>query len=123
MVSPRERWRRAFGLIEILVVVAILAVLAAFVLPRYFGGTASSTDRKTSPTGAARDSVCRMQLKQVRQAIELHMAGAEASPPTDVDQLPGLTSADTRCPVGGEKYGLVNAGSDVRCLHHGHEGY
>lgn len=58
MVSGMGRRARGFTLIELLVVLAIVATLAALVLPRYFG-----------QVEAARETVLRENLRSTRDLI------------------------------------------------------
>ncbi len=57
----RERMRRAFTLIEILIVVVILGILAAIVIPQF-----------TDASQEAMESSLLTQLQTIRSQIELH---------------------------------------------------
>lgn len=68
--------RRAFTLIEILIVVAILGVLAAIVVPRY----SDASDR-------AEESAIRKDLQTLRAQIEMYAFDHGGSPPSALDDL------------------------------------
>ena len=57
--SPPRRTARGFTLVEILMVVAILGILASFVIPRYVGAQ-----------DQAEDSAIRHQLTVIREQVE-----------------------------------------------------
>src|SRR5438552_15944883 len=96
------RFKRAFSLIEILVVLVVLMILAAIVTPRLIGGKTLDGQTIKSPQTAAKDVVCRSNLNQVRQAISMARINSEGEAIT----LSGLKlpSEITHCAVGGEEY-------------------
>ena len=112
--------KRAFSLIEILVVLVVLMILAAIVTPPLIGGKTLDGQTIKSPQTAAKDVVCRSNLNQVRQAVSMNKINSEAEPIT----LSGLklSSEITRCPVGGEEYQVSQSG-EVHCPHPGHGSY
>ena len=59
-----KRWpsaiRRAFTIVEILVVVVIIAALATLILPRYF-----------SKIGTAKTSIAKQKIAEIEKAIEM----------------------------------------------------
>jgi prepilin-type N-terminal cleavage/methylation domain-containing protein len=124
MMNPGRH--RGFSLVEILVVVAIIALLAAFLLPNYIGG-AKGTDGKRiqSPRQRARGSVCRSNLSQVRQAYTMATSVGDETRPTSIADLRsyGVSDAISRCPDGKQPYQLDPATGRVSCVHPGHERY
>ena len=110
---------RAFSLIEILVVMVVLMILAAIVMPRLMGG--KTLDGKTikAPKEAAKEVVCRSNLNQVRQGVQIYRIGNEGEP-ISLSKLQ-LPSEVTHCAVGGEEYQLSSETGEVHCPHPGHE--
>lgn len=118
-----RRALRAFGLIEVLVVVALLLLLAAFLLPRYLGGKTPEGKTVRAPMTAAKDTVCRTNLGTVRQGLETLKAGdPDGQPAPSLAEL-RLGSEVTRCAVGGEEYLYDPQTGQVRCPHPGHESF
>jgi len=117
------RLQRAFSLVEILVVLVVLAVIAAFVMPRYLGGVRKRADGYRGPVAEARDTVCRSNLNQLRASLQAAAAGdPDGKPPSDLTEL-GMPSEVRVCPTGGEPYRYAAASGRVQCQHPGHEGY
>ncbi len=80
----RTRVRRAFTLIEILIVVVILGILAAIVVPQF-----------TNASQDAQISNIRTQLQTIRSQIELYRVRNNGAYPTFmVDQWTKLVSPD-----------------------------
>ena len=67
MLHPNHR--RAFSLIELVIVVVIIGVLAAIAIPRMSSGA-----------DGAKDNAVKANLAVLRQAIELHKAENDAYP-------------------------------------------
>jgi prepilin-type N-terminal cleavage/methylation domain-containing protein len=121
MSSLRSVSVRAFGLIEVLVVVIIVLVLAAILLPRYMGGRTPEGKTIKAPVTAAKDTVCRANLTTVRQSIAAHQAGdPDGKYPVRLMELRELTPEFNKCPVGGEPYLYDPQTGQVRCPHPGH---
>ncbi len=72
---------RAFTLVEVLIVVAILGILAAVVLPTYQGQTTS-----------ARESAAKDSLKTMRIQIELYKMQHDGTPPGYANGFPVSTA-------------------------------
>jgi hypothetical protein len=127
MVADRmARWWRGLGLVEIVVVVAVLLILAAVLLPRYVGGQAP--ERKAlsvrAPMTLVRESVCASNLRMVRQSLELRRgADLEGAGVGSLVELRELPSESCRCPVGGEEYLYDPRTGRVQCPHPGHENF
>lgn len=66
----RYKMKKAFTLVEILIVVAILGILAAIVLPQF-----------QSHTQQAKESAAKDNLRILRNAIELYAAQHDGVPP------------------------------------------
>ena len=111
--------RSAFSLIEILVVLVVLMVLAAILMPRLLGGRTLDGKTIKSPQTAARETVCRSNLSQLRSAIQIHKIGNDKDPESLADLK--LPFEMTHCVVGNEEY-RYEAG-EVHCPHLGHEAY
>jgi len=115
---------RAFGLVELLVVLVVLIAIAAFVIPRYTGSRVTGVKQAGSPVASARDAVCRTNLGSVRQALAAARAvESEDGPPQSLEEVPGVPAELRRCPEGGEPYAYSASTGAVRCPHPGHETY
>lgn len=71
--------RRAFTLVEVIIVVTILGILAAVVIPTFQGQTTS-----------ARESTAKDSLKTMRTQIELYKLQHDGMPPGYVNGAPAL---------------------------------
>lgn len=78
------RKRNGFTLIEILVVVAIIGILAAFLLPVF----AKAREK-------ARSSACLSNLRQIGVAVQLYAQDADGKIPPDGGSFSGLISGCT----------------------------
>ena len=72
MTAIRNKSRKGFTLVEILIVVIILGILAAIVIPQF-----------TNASNDARESNLRSQLQTLRSQIELYKLQHLDLPPTD----------------------------------------
>jgi general secretion pathway protein G len=79
--------RRAFSLIELLVVLVILALLAGIVLPRFL-------DR----TKDAQRAAAKTQISHFKSAIQLYMLDNNGEPPTTQQGLEALVQEPTTSP-------------------------
>lgn len=123
--------RRAFSLIEIIVTVALIALLAgAFMVgPQFLGGQSQNTrpDGKGETIVGrvkyrAKDQVCKNNLSQLRSAIEVATDPVEETKPASLAET-RLGSSFMTCPVGGEAYTYDPATGAVACPHEGHAKY
>lgn len=79
-----RRWRRAFTLIEMLVVISIIALLAAMLLPVL-----------SMARAAARKANCKSNLKQFESAIAMYRSNfQDAYPPWLSSLFPGYQASD-----------------------------
>ena len=67
----------------------------------------------------AEDEVCRSNVSQARQFLQVAKATDEESKYTTVAEIPGAKTVST-CPVGHEPYTIDPAGN-IHCPHPGHE--
>ncbi|MCC2670658.1 MAG: hypothetical protein K0Q72_3129 [Armatimonadetes bacterium] len=112
--------RRAFSLVEILVVVVIIGVLAAILLPRYLKGGKDAAGKTTaSPMERAKSVDCTNNLSQIRQAYQIATSSDEENRPKSLAEL-RLPVSMLACPVGKEPYQFDPATGQVRCVHPGH---
>ena len=80
--------RRAFSLVEMLVVVAILCVLAAIVLPRYLGGKDAISGKKiAAPKERAKAIEGVSYLGQINQALQMYKMDNDDRPPPSLAEL------------------------------------
>jgi hypothetical protein len=79
--------RRAFSLIEILIVVAIIALLMAFLLPRYLGGTDSKGKHIVSPKERAQQVAGVSYIGQINLAISMYRQDNDGQNPPDLASL------------------------------------
>lgn len=122
---------RGNTLVGVLAAMAILMVLAIalFYGSGAFGGKAQSSRKDgkgTTVLGAAKyeatDEVCRNQLSQIRQAMQIVMMSNEDQPPADVRETK-LPQEFYMCPIGKEAYEYDPTTGAVKCPHPGHEKY
>jgi len=119
-----ERWRRAFSLVEVLVVVVILMVLAAFLMPRYLGNARTKNGRAATPLARAHDTECLYNIRSVRQALEVYKTGdPDSKNAQSLTELRELTPEMRQCPVGKVPYRYDPVTGEVHCPYPGHENY
>jgi len=75
MTRKRQRFRKAFTMVEILVVVIIIGVLAALIAPRFLGKVAQ-----------ARAAVAKQQVEEIGKAVDRFALEYERYP-TSLDEL------------------------------------
>ena len=109
-----KKMLKGFTLVEIMIVVAIIAVLAAVAIPNFI------KYRKTSQMNA-----CISNLKQLQTAVEqARMAGVATPGWTDIIGADKYIKVTPACPAGGS-YGLPSdETSNPTCVNHaGDTGY
>ena len=79
--------KKAFTLIELLIVAAIIGILMAVIMPRYLGGGRDAAGRRVaSPRERAQQVVGVSYIGQINQAISLYRTDNEGqNPPTLFD--------------------------------------
>ena len=87
--AGKERVRRpGLGLVEVLVVLALLVVLAAFLYPRLAGGGKDAAGRKAaSPKERAEQTAGVSYQQQINQAIALYRMDNDGQNPPDLKAL------------------------------------
>jgi hypothetical protein len=124
----RARCRRAFSLVEIMVVVVILMIVAAVLLPRYLRGGNTTAGKAIqgpqTPIQRAHEVDCLNFRNQIRQAWQMAAGagGEEGEKPRSLADLKryGISDEMTRCPVGHEPYLFNPETGEVKCQHPGH---
>jgi len=122
LTNERGQW----AIIEILVVVAIIAVAAYFILPGYLSGSGKSggSDRVHTPIGQAESVDCRNNLNQLRSAIEMERSsGEDGRVPASIADLGPSMSSVSKCPISGKEYSYDPSTGRVSCSTPGHEKY
>jgi type II secretory pathway pseudopilin PulG len=116
-----------WSLIEILVVVAIIAVASVVIYPRYVGGGSHGTGGgkhadPPAPMERAQGIECTSNLGQIRAAINMYQS-SNGSYPASLDDLKtnGVTASISKCPVSGTPYQYDAATGKVSCATPGHE--
>lgn len=116
-----SKLRRAFSLVEILVVGIIIIALAAWLFPKFLSSTKNAAGKTIdSPIQRAKGVECSSNLQQIRQSLQ--MAGISEERPQSLQELRGLPSSMLKCPIGGEDYRFDPQSQKVMCPRPGHEG-
>ena len=76
-----------FGLIELLVVVVLIMLLAAYMIPRYTGGTDTAGRKVPSPTQRARQVEGVSYVAQLEMAISMYRDDHEGANPPNLQAL------------------------------------
>lgn len=125
------RSNRGFSLVEIIVVLAILALLVGAFATGGFGMFSTKVAGRADGKGntlvgrvkySAKDVECRSNLNQVRQAVMIFRSTNDDLPPEDITYT-RLGQDFYKCPVGGEPFTYEPQSGDVKCPHPGHEKY
>lgn len=118
-----NRFRRAFSLVEILVVLVVLCLLAAFLMPAYLkGGKTAGGKKIDSPMQRGHAPECASNLSQIRQAYMMATTQDDEHKPQSLAELKryGLTDSMLACPAGKEPYKFDPATGRAWCIHPGH---
>ncbi len=121
------------SLVGILVSFMIIVVAVMFFVTGGFGMLGGEEERERADglgqttlgraRYAAEDSVCRTQLSQVRQLVDLSKDQVDEVYPAGLSQVSGLPAGYDKCPIGKEQYTYDPATGEVTCPHTGHEKY
>lgn len=115
--------RNAFSLVELLVVIALIAVLGAGLYTFYAGKGSGKPGEAKTPMTAAHDSECLQNIRSVRQCISAEEATDDQKHPASLESIKALTADLRACPVGKEPYSYDPSTGTVHCAHPGHEKY
>ncbi len=112
----------AISMVISLVIILVLIWIFFSYGTRSLGGRAQ-VGPPQQVIGQAKDLVCRDNLRQIRQALQLAQMGeAEDHFPASLDNL-GLSQEQLKCPVSGEAYAYDPASGRVSCNYPRHKGY
>lgn len=123
--------KRGFSLIEILAVIGILAVLGTIATVGLRSSSGAPSSRKDGKGATvmgqsmlrAKDEVCRSNVNQVRQMLNVASTGGEDGYPAQLSDLRGMPKDFTKCPIGKEEFLYDSQTGVVSCPHLGHEKY
>jgi len=117
--------RGQWAIIEIVVVVAILAVLAYILVPRYIGGSNKGGNGPATPIERAKSVDCMNNLRTIRMAADMYRQTSEDRLPASLADLKssGISGSVTRCPVSETTYSYDPATGRVWCTTPGHDRY
>lgn len=118
-----EHRHRAWSLVEILIVLAILLILAIWLLPKYTGrGSDPSGQPRKTPENAALAVQCRNNLQQIRLAIRMARPTGEEPLPIHLQEL-RLPPEMLSCAVSRQPYWYDPQTGRVQCPTPTHEGF
>jgi hypothetical protein len=127
-------FRSGSAMVGTLITVAIILVLVVVFMRGGCGGAnlmspgkSPRADGKGTTTlglaeARARDEVCRSNLSQVRQSLQVAEASDSEGHPASLQDL-HLPDQSLHCPIGHEAYTYDPQTGQVHCPHPGHEGY
>jgi prepilin-type N-terminal cleavage/methylation domain-containing protein len=120
--SRRAGTRRAFSLIEILVVMVIIVILSAVTYNVFFGHSKNAPPGKAhNPMERAHDTECINNVHQVHLAILAAQAGdTDTKFPGSLQELK-LPPEMLACPLGHQPYVYDPTTGEVHCPYPGHE--
>ena len=115
--------RRAYNLVEVLLIFLALILIAAFLIPRYLNGRVTENKTAGGVQSEALDAVCRATLNQARDSVAvartMHQGAEKAQSLADFH----LPDSETHCIVGKEEYVYSPETGQLHCPHPGHESY
>lgn len=127
------RTRRGSSLIGILISMLIIVLATVFFV---MGGMGPMGIEPMKPRadglgetmiGQARytteDTVCQVQLQQIRGLVQLAMDHVDEVYPDSLGQVSGMPTGYDKCPIGKEPYSYDASSGRVKCPHPGHENY
>jgi len=115
---------RAFGLVEILVVMVILVALAAFLYPKIVGNRRTADGKAATPLAKAHDTERMSNIRSVRQCIAAFKAGdSEEKNPTELTAMRELSKDLRECPVSHMAYQYNPQTGEVHCPYPAHQSY
>ncbi|MEP6757488.1 MAG: type II secretion system protein [Chthonomonadales bacterium] len=111
-----------FSLVEILVVLAILVAMSAFIVPRLVGKASIVNGKKVpTPMSRAHDTECISNIRSVRQAIAVAKTSeTEEKNPASLSELK-LPAEILKCAEGHQPYVYDPRTGEVHCPQIGHE--
>ena len=125
--------RRGSAMVGTLITIAIILVLVVVFMKPSCGSALSQGGGSPRPDGKgvttlglvkaeAQDDVCRENLSQIRQMIQIKQADADDKPPASLSELNAPESV-LQCPIGHEAYVYDPRTGTVKCPHPGHGKY
>ena len=117
--------RRAFSLVEMLVVLVIIVILLALFAPKYLGGGKRPDGKPIeSPMQRAHSVECTNNLSQFRQAYKMATMEDDTSRPQTLREVGrGFPESMFNCPVGKQPYQYDPGSGRIACVQPGHERY
>lgn len=116
-----RRHKSGFHFVELLVVLIVVCLLAAFLIPHYLGQKTQQISSGQNIQKEAQDTVCRTNLLQARQNIAMRKTAGQTLPGSLSEY--NLSLQETHCPAGGEAYIYSPGTGEIHCPHPSHELY
>ena len=113
---------RGFSLVEILVVIALLAIVGGG-LAFFYLGKSKPGEKNTTPIGKARGVECVANLRSIRQSLQAGQAMEEEGKFPATLQEMKLPGEILSCPDSKNPYEYDSNSGQVRCTQPGHENY